>query len=279
ILTDMFTFPGNMPVATDQSTILIATTDAQGFFALVPNLVMMPVLSPRGGKVCFFDPVALGNIDCASWGGYAGDPTGVGTPFNFPVGLVRGSAMQRRLDICGSPTILDGCDDTDDSANDFRSVTPAPRNNAGQPGTIPPSTCGNGARESLEQCDDGNLNTGDGCNATCRHETNAFTPQALIVDPAENGVLEPGETVAVQPSWRNATTASQAMSGTISIFSGPVGGVYTIPDRAASYGTVAPGTTASCMGTGDCYSVSASASTRPSTHWDSTAAEVMSSDG
>ena len=51
-----FTFPGNVAVGLDQSTILIATPEAQTFFSVAPDMVMMPVLSRLGGKVCFHDP-------------------------------------------------------------------------------------------------------------------------------------------------------------------------------------------------------------------------------
>jgi hypothetical protein len=47
-LVTTFTFPANVPVAADQSTILIATAEAQAFFApggpLLADLVMTPVL-------------------------------------------------------------------------------------------------------------------------------------------------------------------------------------------------------------------------------------------
>jgi cysteine-rich repeat protein len=277
VMTGTFTFGADVASGLDQASILIATAEAQAFFApLSADLAMTPVLSPLGGKVCFHDPQFIGDIDCASWGGYAGATVGVGVPFNIPVGLVRGTAMRRRLDVCGAPSILDDCDDTGDSANDFRPVTPTPRNNAGTNGTVPPFTCGNGALQSVEQCDDGNLNAGDGCSAVCTRETNAFTPMALVVDPAENGVLEPGETVALRPTWRNAASAPLAMSSALSVLFGPGGPTYLITDRTATYGTVPAGANATCSN--DCSAVSVSG-TRPATHWDSAAAEVMSSNG
>src|SRR4029079_17625262 len=45
------------------------------------------------------------------------------------------------------------------------------------------------------------------------------------------------------------------------------------PDGAADYGTIAGGATAACT---DCYSVSATAATRPVQHWDSTVDETVS---
>jgi cysteine-rich repeat protein len=282
-----FTFAANVGVSLDQTTILIATPEAQTFFApggpLIADLMMSPMLPALGGKVCFHDPGGFGDVDCVSWGGYTGDPAGVGTPFNAPVGLVRGAAIRRRLDICGSATNLDGCDDTEDSAADFRSVVPAPRNSAGINGAVPPSTCGNGSVQSLEQCDDNNLNNGDGCSSACTRETTAFVATALAVDTTAsatsdgNGVFESGETVGMAPSWRNAATAALPLTGALSSLTGPPGPAYGIGDGSAAYGTVAAGATASCGG--DCYRVSVNADTRPQTHWDATGAEVLSSNG
>lgn len=156
-----FTFTGNVSSGANQAKVLIATTEAQAFFGVNANLIMSASLLKAGGKVCFE------TIDCVAWGAYTGPATGVGTPFNAPGGLQSGRATIRRLDIAGSPSVLDATDDTDNSANDFVFGLPAPRNNAGVIGTIPSATCGNGALEGLEQCDDHNLVNGDGCSSTC----------------------------------------------------------------------------------------------------------------
>jgi cysteine-rich repeat protein len=285
-LVGTFTFPVNLGNGADQATILIATTQAQMFFAVPPDLVMTPVIPRLGGKACFLGPGGVGVVDCVAWGGYAGPAADVGTPFNSPVGLMRGVAMRRRLDVCGLPSTLDMCDDTGNSANDFLAAVPGPRNNGGVSGTIPPSVCGNSIVQSLEQCDDGNLAGGDGCSAACARETNAFTPQALVLDPAAgagsdgNGVLEPGEQAAMRPSWRNAATAPLSMTGALSTFGGPPGATYTIADGTGGYGTIAPAQTRSCADGGDCYALGVSNPTpRPAAHWDATSAEVNSSYG
>ena len=101
------------------------------------------------------------------------------------------------------------------------------------------------------------------------------TAVALVVDAADNGVYQPNETVGVAPSWMNTGATAQAMSGALTNHTGPAGATYTIPDGAADYGTVAAGATASCTATGNCYSVSNSAPTRPLLHWDSTAVETV----
>jgi cysteine-rich repeat protein len=159
-------FGSDLPNGADQDKILIATAEAQAFFNVTPNLVMTPaaaaVVRLEGGKICF------DTIDCVAWGNYAPADATVGTPFQDAVGLAPGVAMRRRLDLVGSPTVLDFGEDTNDCANDFVAGLPAPRNNQRVNGTVPASTCGNSAIESLEECDDGNVLPGDMCSQTCR---------------------------------------------------------------------------------------------------------------
>ena len=92
-----------------------------------------------------------------------------------------------------------------------------------------------------------------------------------------NGVFEPGETVVVEPAWKNLTAAPLLLTGTASSFGGPPGAAYGIPDGAASYGTPAAGDAASCIDTSNCYALSLSApATRPAAHWDATFTESPS---
>jgi streptogramin lyase len=111
----------------------------------------------------------------------------------------------------------------------------------------------------------------------------ALTAQPMDVDAHSvtgsssnvNGVLEPGESVEVSPAWKNTTIASQAFSGAATALTGPAGGVYTIDDGAAAYGSVAPGATGNCHdATGDCYRVTISG-TRTVPHWDAELTETI----
>ena len=92
-----------------------------------------------------------------------------------------------------------------------------------------------------------------------------------------NLVLEPGETVLVEPHWRNTGSAPYAVSGAASELTGPAGAVYTLVDAAADYGTVGAGQTAGCLETtSDCYEVAVSApDVRPAAHWDATYLETL----
>jgi hypothetical protein len=119
-----FAFSSPVANGADQATLLIATTQAQAIFGVVPDALMDPVIDPAGGKVCY-----TGSNDCVAWGNYSGSSVGVGNPFS-PAGLPLGQSAQRRLDR-GTPGILDPADDTDDSASDFVSTAPTPKNNSG----------------------------------------------------------------------------------------------------------------------------------------------------
>lgn len=92
-----------------------------------------------------------------------------------------------------------------------------------------------------------------------------------------NGVLEVGETVNVEPAYRNFTAVPMDLSGTASGFQGPPGLTYSIPDATASYGTIGSGGgNADCrQATGDCYQFSLSG-TRPAGHVDTFYTETLS---
>jgi streptogramin lyase len=94
-----------------------------------------------------------------------------------------------------------------------------------------------------------------------------------------NGVLEPGETVEVSPSWHNTLGSSQSVTGTADELTGPAGGTYTIVDSQASYGLIPGGATSDCHGaTGDCFLITVDAAVRPVQHWDAVLTEDLSVD-
>ena len=94
-----------------------------------------------------------------------------------------------------------------------------------------------------------------------------------------NSVLEPGETVLVNPSWKNIGAGPLALTGTASAFLGPAGATYSLLDSTAGYGTIAPGATAdSYSAGGPSYRLFVSnPATRPAAHWDATFLETLSS--
>ena len=93
-----------------------------------------------------------------------------------------------------------------------------------------------------------------------------------------NTVLEPSETVLVNPYWKNIGASPLTLTGTASAFTGPAGATYTLLDTAAGYGTIAPGATADSFSAGGpSYRLSVSnPATRPAVHWDATILETLS---
>jgi hypothetical protein len=93
-------------------------------------------------------------------------------------------------------------------------------------------------------------------------------PTALAVDPGGNGVLEPGETAVVRPTWLTTGPSSFDLTGVAADFTGPGPdpSVYSIVNPLAVY------TNPNSMGTdcGDqCFSVSVAVpGSRPAQHWD-----------
>lgn len=114
----------------------------------------------------------------------------------------------------------------------------------------------------------------------------ALSPTGLSVDGASatpgssnaNGVLEPGESVVMAPTWHNGGAGAGSITSIASGFGGPAGPVYLLVDASADYGTIAPGTNGTC--TTDCFGLSLSnPATRPSTHWDATVTETINGVG
>jgi hypothetical protein len=126
-----------------------------------------------------------------------------------------------------------------------------------------------------------------------------LVPWALAVDPSltgnsdADGMLEPFETVVVEPSWKQNVTGhcsyvngklhctgtgdftcngTIAETGTPASFTGPITGDYVVQDGQAAYGTFGIGATKQ-----GAYAVFVSAPAgRPAPHWDATFTENLS---
>jgi len=107
---------------------------------------------------------------------------------------------------------------------------------------------------------------------------------ALVVDSHAggssngNGVLEPGESVSVEPSWQgSATQPPAALAGVASAASGPAGATYALDDASAAYGSPPADAPARCTdATGNCFALSVSdPGTRPAAHWDASFHETV----
>jgi hypothetical protein len=141
-VTGTSTFSHNVPNAANQSTLLLATPQAEAQFGVVADAPLAPgALSPAGGAVCWE------TIDCVSWGSFGGTlPSPAGSPVAAG-GIPDGMAIRRSI-ARGCATLLDPADDGNDSAADFAVVLPLPRPNSVAP-TEQPCTAGGGGGGSI----------------------------------------------------------------------------------------------------------------------------------
>jgi len=117
-------------------------------------------------------------------------------------------------------------------------------------------------------------------------------PDGVATSSDINRVIEPNETVRVDPSWKNTLgnatpgdiTGTTPTSGAGSFGDGDTtanGVTYTVNDATADYGTIPANTVADCnsaTANGDCYEFTANMpGTRPVQHWDTHFTETLSS--
>jgi len=116
-----------------------------------------------------------------------------------------------------------------------------------------------------------------GLTAYAGAQVDIHAPAAAPAASDLNGVLEPGDTVTVEPTWSNRLATDLPVSGTATAFTGPGGATYTIETPSADYGQVPAGGSANCHdATGACYAVTVSApAARPSQHWDAQLQEQL----
>lgn len=122
-------FGADVASGANQSTVLMATPEAEAQFGMVADGSLSPPgqLDPAGGAVCWE------SLDCVSWGDFSGSlPSPAGQPA-APGGIPDGMALRRTISP-GCPTLLEPTDDRDSSALDFSVVFPSPR-----PNSVPPS--------------------------------------------------------------------------------------------------------------------------------------------
>lgn len=120
------TFPTDVPGSANQSTLLLATPQAEAQFGVTADTALSGALSPAGGAVCWE------TIDCVAWGSFSGTlPSPAGSPA-APGGIPDGMALRRTISR-GCVSALDPADDSDNSAADFAVVFPSPRPNSVAP--------------------------------------------------------------------------------------------------------------------------------------------------
>jgi hypothetical protein len=128
-----FTFGSSLPGnGASQQAILIGDSGVQAALGVTPDLVNSGFNVPAaGGAACW-----AGTIDCVSWGSFGGStPSPAGTPVD-PSGIPSGMAVRRKISAGTCTNLLDGADDTNDSATDFANATPAPVSYASVPSAM-----------------------------------------------------------------------------------------------------------------------------------------------
>ena len=115
--------------------------------------------------------------------------------------------------------------------------------------------------------------------APARFPIGAQEDAAAVPGSSSNldGLIEPGETAELAPTWKNFGGATAAFTGALSAFTGPAGATYSIGDATAGYGLGA-GAAGNCRGSAPgCYRISISNPVaRPGAHWDASAVETLS---
>jgi len=120
----------NMANSQNQRTVLIGTADLGTEFGVTPDFPTMAAsdILPAGGSVCFQAP-GHGVIDCARWGATTGGPVDAGPA---APAIPSGQSLERKI-TAGCATLLQGSDDTNNSADDFEVVAPNPEPNSQAP--------------------------------------------------------------------------------------------------------------------------------------------------
>jgi hypothetical protein len=135
-LIGTFSFGLDLPgSSSSQQTILVGDDGVQAAFGVTPDLVNAAFSVPAsGGAACWAE-----SVDCVSWGSFSGPtPPATGTPADAPGTIPDGMAIKRKISGGTCTNLLDGADDTNDSATDFADATPAPVSYA----TVPsPMSC------------------------------------------------------------------------------------------------------------------------------------------
>lgn len=123
-------FDSDLPAGANQSTMLLATPEAEAQFHVVADGTLEPSdqLDPGGGAVCWE------SIDCVSWGSFGG---ALPSPAGSPAAPIPDGMALRRTISPGCATLLEPTDDRDNSAVDLSAVFPAPRPNSAAPGERP----------------------------------------------------------------------------------------------------------------------------------------------
>ena len=126
-------FGANLPgPSSNQQTILVGDSGVESALGVEPDLESSAFNVPAsGGAACW-----AASIDCVSWGSFTGStPPSTGTPVDGS-GIPDGMAIRRKISAGTCTNLLDGADDTNDSASDFADASPVPVSYTTVPATM-----------------------------------------------------------------------------------------------------------------------------------------------
>lgn len=123
------------PQSGNQRTVLFTTSEAATAFDVVGDysIPTSGLIDPASGAVCFRSS-AFSDIDCVSWGMFAGTLT---SPAGEPASPISAGQSLTRSIADGCPTLHEELDDTDNSVSDFFLATPTPRPSSAEPTEVP----------------------------------------------------------------------------------------------------------------------------------------------
>jgi hypothetical protein len=132
-LLGTFTFGSDLAgPSSNQQTILVGDSGVEAAFGVKPDLVDSAFsISPSGGAACW-----AVSIDCVAWGDFeSSTPPATGDSADGS-GIPDGMAIGRKISGGTCSNLLDGADDTNDSAIDFADAAPAPVNYTTKPAAM-----------------------------------------------------------------------------------------------------------------------------------------------
>ncbi|MFA6383463.1 MAG: DUF4215 domain-containing protein [Parcubacteria group bacterium] len=152
------------------------------------NLLGIPATAQYRGVTSLLSDMGTGNMGIVNWGAYD-------SSHNYKVSYTPISISDTDVKF-----VISDWHDTwyaGDAASDTNKEQGGMWDNAGSLNLNVyecqlEAICGDGIKNGDEQCDDGNVNSGDGCSATCENETEAMISGKKFEDCNADGIFQPG---------------------------------------------------------------------------------------